>query len=399
LAGHLDDLNFRESEEMATNTTVPAQPAARATDDEILGLTTNCVRNSGRASAGKKIGRMNEPATPEASPDDFFADLETGGKRAGDDERGSDAAVTDAEHPPSDVDDTKLNSVLEENPELRDAWHDAKAYREVFATPAEARAATKLLGDVNRMDALFFSRRPEDHAELARAVAQLDPQAFASLARAMSALTTGTPANTNTREIPGPRSATAVNENPRSGAAQRSDGVTANSSVATGPHSGLTAAQSDFFHSTNAAAVQGVMEAIETQVDRLLPEGISKSARNRVAGEIYRELDTTLQGNRALGQQMRDAFRSGALDDAHRKAIVSLVTGRARQALPGVAKRVLNEWTNTIVSANQDRRARQRTAERRVDISGSGGSNEGRRAVSSRDIDYGRMSDGDILNL
>jgi len=59
---------------------------------------------------------------------------------------------------------------------------------------------------------------------------------------------------------------------------------------------------------------------------------------------------------------------------------------------------VLNEWTNTIVSANQERRTRQRTAERRVDISGSGGGNDGR-AISSRDIDYGRMSDGDILNL
>jgi hypothetical protein len=162
---------------------------------------------------------------------------------------------------------------------------------------------------------------------------------------------------------------------------------------------GLTPAQADFFQATNSAAVHSVMEAIESQVDRLLPEGISKSARNRVAGEIYRELDTTLQGNRALGQQMRDAFRSGGLDDAHRKAIVSLVTGRARQALPGVAKRVLNEWTNTIVSANQDRRARQRNAERRVDISGSGGGNDGRHAVSSRDIDYGRMSDADILNL
>ena len=48
-------------------------------------------------------------------------------------------------------------------------------------TPAEAQAATKLLGDLNHMDALFFSQRPEDHAELARSVAQLDPQASASL--------------------------------------------------------------------------------------------------------------------------------------------------------------------------------------------------------------------------
>jgi hypothetical protein len=35
------------------------------------------------------------------------------------------------------------------------------------------------------MDALFFSRRPEDHAALARAIANLDPAAFASLANAM----------------------------------------------------------------------------------------------------------------------------------------------------------------------------------------------------------------------
>jgi hypothetical protein len=51
-------------------------------------------------------------------------------------------------------------------------------------------------------------------------------------------------------------------------------------------------------------------------------------------------MDTTLQGNPALGQQMRDAFKSGAMDDAHRRAIVSLVTSRAKQALPAVA----NEW-------------------------------------------------------
>jgi hypothetical protein len=97
---------------------------------------------------------------------------------------------------------------------------------------------------------------------------------------------------------------------------------------------------------------------------------------------------------------MRDAFRSGARDEDHRRAILSLVTGRARQALPGVAKRVLNEWATTIVSANQERRARQRTAERRVDIAGSGGAgNDGRRALTSREVDYKRVSDVDILNL
>jgi DNA-binding FadR family transcriptional regulator len=160
-----------------------------------------------------------------------------------------------------------------------------------------------------------------------------------------------------------------------------------------------TSAQTEFFHTANAAAVQGVLDAIETQVDRLLPEGISKSARNRVVGEIYRELDTTLRSNRQLGHQMRDAFRSGALDGDHQRAVVSLITGRARQALPGVAKRVLSEWTSTVVAANQDRRDRQRTAERRVDIAGTSGGGESGRSASPREIDYRRMSDSDILNL
>jgi hypothetical protein len=141
----------------------------------------------------------------------------------------------------------------------------------------------------------------------------------------------------------------AVHQGPRQADAAKMD--QARTATDSSSIRGLSPALADFFQATNSAAVHSVMEAIESQVDRLLPVGISKSARNRVAGKIYRELNTTLQGNRALGQPMRDAFRSGGLDDAHRKAIVPLVTGRARQALVGGAKRVLNEGTNTIGSA------------------------------------------------
>ena len=159
-------------------------------------------------------------------------------------------------------------------------------------------------------------------------------------------------------------------------------------------------AQLAFLNAANAAAVEGVVAAIESQVERLLPEGVAKNARARVVGEIYRELDATLRSNPQFAAQLRDAFRSGSLDDGHQRAIVSLLTGRARQALPGVAKRVLNEWTSTIVSAAHERRTRQRTAERRVDIAGSGGGgNDGRRSMSPRDLDYARLTDADILNL
>jgi len=321
--------------------------------------------------------------------------------------REQDAGDTQAPEPEA------LRATLDANPELRRAWDEVQAYRATFATPEEARTATALLADLDRMDALFFSRRPEDHAELARAVAGLDPTAFASLAQAMQGLT-ASPVGAQ-HAAPG-AALTSVNhehnvsrgafpengETPPSTFAGRSGATPLQSQQS--PQTALppqpTQAQTEFFHATNAAAVEGVLEAIESQVERLLPEGVSKSARNRVVGEIYRELDTTLRSNRQLAQQMREGFRSGALDADHQRALVSLVTGRARQALPGVAKRVLGEWTSTIVAANHDRRARQQTAERRVDIAGSGGTgSDGQRSMTPRDIDYRRMSDSDILNL
>ncbi|HTW24033.1 MAG TPA: hypothetical protein VMD78_10565 [Candidatus Baltobacteraceae bacterium] len=346
----------------------PAREAARraATDDEILGIGSESTDGPAAAATDSDSGSRGPGAEAEAT-----------------------GAALEPEN---------LRVAFAENPELREAWRDAQAYREAFATPDEARAATELLVDLNHMDALFFSRRPEDHAALARSVAELDPTAFASLAKAMGELATETQRH---REDFAAGKGSAPETAGDRGAAESPSSTTA---VTTGAKpraaEGATAAQEEFFHATNAAAVQTVLDSIEAQVERLLPEGASKNTRNRVVGEIYRELDNTLRSNRELARQMREAFRSGALDAEHQRAIVSLIAGRARQALPGVAKRVLNEWTSTVLATHTDRRARQRAAEGRVDIAGSNRTgSENRKQMTPRDIDYARMSDADILNL
>ncbi|MFZ3217722.1 MAG: hypothetical protein WA192_16810 [Candidatus Acidiferrales bacterium] len=395
---------------MGSNSVTPVLDS-RPSDDEILGLLTLPARRPARSVPHDAASRGSAPNINHSASQAN----ETAAANARDGEsQGETAAISSAgqsEAAPSGADSAlptvpeHLREALDANPELRDAWQEASAYREAFATPEEARNATALLGDLNRMDALFFSRRPEDHAKLAQAVSQLDPAAFASLARAMAELANNNaPHRDEIFRALGQRNhrAEAARQTPAQPQNQAQDQHQAQDQNRQQQQAEPTPtpAQMNFFHSTNAAAVASVVDAIETQVERLLPEGLSKSARNRVVGEIYRELDATLRGNRALGQQMREAFRSGALDDEHQRAIVSLVTGRARQALPAVAKRVLNEWTTTVVSANHERRARQRSAERRVDIAGSGGAgNDGHRGVSSRDVDYARMSDADILNL
>jgi hypothetical protein len=365
----------------------PVRPVPAATDDEILGLT---------ASPAAADAEQANPGLDSASED--VPDLPAGLSETANTRDPSDAMIPEP-----------IRAALDANPDLRRAWDDAVAYREAFATPEAARAATAQIADLDRLDALFYSRRPEDHAELARAVAALDAEAFASLAQAMQGLVGAQQiVNGNTPQIDrrhaAPRAAenSSTAENPPQAAQPSTPSVAKLSNENRRQDAGATPtqAQTDFLHSTNAAAVQSVLDAIETQVERLLPEDISKSARNRVVGEIYRELDTTLCSNRQLAQQMREAFRGGGLDAEHQRAVVTLITGRARQALPGVAKRVLNEWTSTVVAAHNDRRARQQAAERRVDIGGSGGAGgDGPRSMTPREVDYRRMSDADILNL
>lgn len=362
-----------------------AQPSRTATDDEILGISTSAKKPLDERQLALDFDAAEAPS---AASSDGSSD--------------PDAPASSTTEPATAPE--HLREIIDANPELRRAWDDANSYRETIGTPEEAREAKVLLADLNHLDALFFSRHPEDHAELARQVANLDSQAFKSLANAMAVQaahgfrTTGvSPALSD----PPVGAQHAVPTAAPSNAHQEHSQVTQNAvAPQTNRTTGPTAAQTEFFHSTNAATVESVIDAIESQVERLLPEGISKSARSRVVGEIYRELDTTLRANRQLSQQKRDAFRSDYLDTEHQRAIVSLVTGRARQALPAVAKRVMNEWTSTLVAANQDRRARQRSAERRVDIAGSSGSgNDGHRTMTPRDLDYKRLSDADILNM
>ena len=423
----------------------PAAPAPpRATDDEILGITSP---------------RKNPPRDTQQLEFDFdaadAADSADGLRTAG---TFSDALAAQSAPLPSAQNDNSntpvahtanahatipepahLRATFDANPELRSAWRDASAYRESFATPDAARQATALLADVNHMDALFFSRRPEDHASLARAIANLDPAAFASLAEAMQSIAAGSVAQASAERrlmemttVPqATTSAIAPHLHPLANATENAPHrMSSLDESSTQPHATQAQASADrrpremtpvlpetanqahaqsatanesqlaFLHAANAAAVEGVVAAIEAQVERLLPKGVAKNARTRVVGEIYRELDSSLRSNPQFAAQLRDAFRSGSLDDGHQRAIVSLLTGRARQTLPGVAKRVLSEWTSTIVSAANERRTRQRTAERRIDIAGSSGAgNDGRRSMSPRDLDYARLTDSDILNL
>ncbi|HEV2287408.1 MAG TPA: hypothetical protein VGR81_00485 [Candidatus Acidoferrales bacterium] len=399
---------------MAVNTTAVPSRGARSTtaraahsrsaqqhpsDDEILGLVTAVAK----------------PAPP---PDDASSASAASGANP----PAETAASTSA--PPALS--ARATKALEAHPELQQAFAEAQAYRSVFATPEAARDAKAQLDD---LDAMFFSAQPADHAALAAHMHELSPAAFHGLAQAMhahsaklaaananppaaltqttAAATTGTvnasaPATTAAAHVNAPPAAQAASQTPPA-VPVPTPGAAAPVAPANPAQPFVDpqrAAKIAFFHSTNAAAVQQIIGAIQSQVEHLLPQSVSAATRTRIVGEIYREIDATLRANRQLGQQLRDAFQGGTGDAAHQRAIVALLSGRAKQALPAIAKRVIGEWTGSVVAANRERLSRHESAAKRVDIAGASPSDGvNRKPLSPRDVDYKRLSDADILNL
>ena len=233
----------------ATSTSLPSRNTApapatlqpRATDDEILGIISprkNPARDTAQLefdfdAAPSSTTSLSSRARADVWPDEGPAassandnQLQIPRSARNDNAQGASdtrSVATASSHDESSTqphatqaqarmpvlpEPAHLRATFDANPELRSAWHDASAYRESFSTPEAAREATALLADVNHMDALFFSRRPEDHASLARAIANLDPAAFASLANAMQSIAANCRWFTYRRRLAGASSST-----------------------------------------------------------------------------------------------------------------------------------------------------------------------------------------------
>ena len=141
-------------------------------------------------------------------------------------------------------------------------------------------------------------------------------------------------------------------------------------------------------------------EAIDRTLSSTLPEGIGEGARRRIGDDVFRELHATLSADRELSRQVGEILRGWRFDGATRQQIVSLISGRARAAMPEVARRVVGEWTSSVLASDRARAARVDAAASRRDITG------GRlpepvpaSALRPRNIDYSRMSDEQILEL
>jgi len=292
------------------------------------------------------------------------------------------------------------------NAQAEPAW--LKQLETQPAAAAEARQWREAAQNVAALDAAYFSGDPgarsglagrlyesdpaafrEMLAESARMLASRDPQALAELARQLGV---------NDAQAPNApaKSLAQAARSPESDASAHNPISSDNRGNAAFPAEAYRAFES----ATNEDVARGTREAIDRTLSSTLPEGIGEGARRRIGDDIFHELHATLSADRELTRQVGEVLRGWHFDGAARQQVVSLISGRARAAMPEVARRVVAEWTSSVLASDRARVARVDAAASRRDITGGRlPASVPTNALRPRNIDYSRMTDEQILDL
>jgi len=358
---------------------------------------------------------------------------------------------------------------------VQQARSEAAAYRAAIASPedaralkelypggvSEARAAAERARLLDEVDRAYFGatgNSPEQlsasRAQLAQRMLREDPAAFREMVEAgIRVLQEVTEAQRPT----GRTLASAVSDAPNdtSGSTSASSLLAqvypehsrANPAPPKGNHPATpgaahneahVAAYAAFERAANEDLERSVGTAIERTLAQALPSveqhntpgqagaqlypersrGNASPLRDRLAGSVRVEVEKALQGDRQLGEQVAQILSSRRFDNESRAQIVRLIGERAQQLVPGAAKRVLNEWTQTTLAAHRGHTQRSDVASAKADAApGSaragpvGNENtHGRQqnaprssgqagATKSHPINYRKLSDEQILDL
>ena len=339
--------------------------------------------------------------------------------------------------------------------EARNFWQgiqqereEAAAYRGVFAKPDDARAAADRSRQLEQIDGLYFGsagKSPEEAAaareQLAQTLLQQDPAAFREMVfaglRALEKSGQGASSKSvaavfRPREVSEtvaqiPQAAKPDRENPPS------------------EEGGYMHAYAAFEKAANEELDRDVGGTIARVLEQALPN-MKRSDERRDVGARYivplqgrltdavrKDVEAALKNDRQLAEQVAQIIsgkRPGEagmhtphFDDASRAQVVRLIGERARQLVPGAARRVLNDWTQTALSAHRARTQRADAVSSRPDIAPDAAQAgvaqafrpeafdsrpsaaaktaglKARAAASDRRIDYRKLSDEQILNL
>jgi len=334
--------------------------------------------------------------------------------------------------------------------EAQQLWREHQEFRAAFSSPEEARAIKELLPggvrdvlslreatqSVDRIDAAIFSGDARAQAEVVAEMARANPAAFRSMFAEAARVLAGM--GSRSTEAGGREAGNlrrAIANGAKAGPTLRNDGegwgtqapeslvsshqlpVTNQQPVATNHDSQITnhqssvnsqqsaqfdsAAYAAFERATNDVVARDVRGSINDTLARVMPEGVAEGAARRIGEDIFNEVHRALAADRNLSEQVASVLRDRRFGGAEQQRVASLLAGRAKQLVPSVARRVIGEWTGTVLNTARSKAARQAAAASRVDIAAPGGSLDSMplRQMSAREVNYTSMSDEEILGM
>jgi hypothetical protein len=397
--------------EQGSSASALAARTAGMTDEQIFDLDLETLQNGGG------VGTQGAPTDSAEAPGDFGDEWEAALSQAPKSAQGTAQATSlAAEAPltgefglgagPSSQNQSSVPERAGASAQGEPAW--LKQLETQPAAAAEARQWREASKDVSALDAAYFSGDTgarsglatrlyesdpaafrEMLAESARMLASRDPQALAELARQLG-VSEAQPPNAATKSL---ARAGRLSE---PDTARRNQIAPDNRGTAAFPAEAYRAFES----ATNEDVARGTREAIERTLGSTLPEGIGDGARRRIGDDIFQELHATLSSDRELSRQVGEILRGWHFDGATKQQIVSLISTRARAAMPEVTRRVVAEWTSSVLASDRARTARVDAAASRRDITGGRlPSTVPANSLRPRNVDYSRMSDEQILDL
>ena len=293
---------------------------------------------------------------------------------------------------------------------VQQARSEAAAYRAAFATPedaralkelypggvSEARAAAERARLLDEVDRAYFGtagNSPEQlsasRAQLAQRMLREDPAAFREIVEAgirvlqeASGSQGATTKSLASLVSDASASASPSGKNASVVGAQHAAPQLGNASA----NEAHVAAYAAFERAANEDLERSVGAAIERTLAQALPSfeqhntpgqtrrgeqaGAQRAAplQERLASSVRAEVEKALQGDRQLGEQVAQILASRRFDNDARAQIVRLIGERAQQLVPGAAKRVLNDWTQTTLAAHRGSTQRADAASLRTEV-------------------------------
>jgi len=296
--------------------------------------------------------------------------------------------------------------------------------KQIFEKPEVARTAAERARALDEFDAAYFGAAGKSAGEtsagrvaLAQRMLRDDPAAFQEMVlagvEALQEANVAPPFRAAGSDAPAPTAPTSgkPDAGPKPGATQTAQDV----AVQRDAH---LRAYSEFEKAANQDLEKSVGTTIERALQQALPNagrGGSDGLKLRLAAGVRQEIEGALQGDRQLGEQVAQVLSSKRFDETARAQVVRLINERAQQLVPSATKRVLNDWTQTTLSAHRSKTEKQETAAQRADLAPTREGRESPPRVADKfsrtadrsdgtpprtgRVDYKKLSDEQILEL